>query len=186
MPPGLEVYAGGVLTEVKVLTAKKARNGANRFLRCKLEDLTGAIGCIMWPDDFARYKDEVGEDRVCVVKATVERNREAPGLLLTRILTPEQARQELTRAVKLSLTLGLHGPGTMDQLARTLERTPGACPVYLDVHDAAGKRCRLKLSEPYRINPTALATGELELILGPGRVEFIGPANGASRAASSR
>ena len=51
----------------------------------------------MWPDDFVRYKDEFKEDRVCLVKATVERTREEPGLILTRVLSLEQAKVELTR-----------------------------------------------------------------------------------------
>jgi DNA polymerase-3 subunit alpha len=173
-PPGGEVYAGGVLAGLRIMTAKKARSSNTRFLRCELEDLTGKIGCVMWPDDFARYKDEIREDQVCVVRATLELMRDRPELVLSRVMGLNQARQELTRAIRVSLTLGMHEVATIDQLARTFERAPGSCPVYLEVRDATGKRCQFKTSEAFRVNPNTLPLGELELILGAGKVEWIG------------
>jgi hypothetical protein len=59
-----------------------------------------------------------------------------------------------------------------------LERSPGSCPVYLDVRDAAGKRLGLKLGEEYCINPATVATAELEMVLGPNQVYFSGLGNG--------
>jgi DNA polymerase-3 subunit alpha len=176
-----EVVLGGMLTQVRFQNTKKARNGNTRYVRCKLEDFTGSVECVMWPDDFVRYKDEFQEDRVCFVKGTVERSRDEPGLILTRVFSIEQARQERTRGLGLMLTLGLHGPTDVDRVARILERAPGSCPVFLVIRDAAGKRCKLKAGEGYRVNPTTLAIGELELLLGQGRVEFLGAANGNGR-----
>jgi DNA polymerase-3 subunit alpha len=179
--PNQEVIMGGILTQVRFQNTKKARNGNTRYVRCKLEDFTGAVECVMWPDDFVRYRDEFHEDRVCLVKGTVERTREEPGLILTRILSIEQAKQELTKWLRLSLSLDTHGPTHLERLAQILERAPGPCPVYLEVRDTAGKRCRLKMGETYRINPTTLPLEELEMLLGPGRVEFYGQANGNGR-----
>src|SRR5262249_40214678 len=82
--PNQEVIRGGMLTQIRFLNTKKARNGNSRYVRCKLEDFSGAVECVMWPDDFVRYKDDVREDHVCFVKGAVERNREEPGLILTR------------------------------------------------------------------------------------------------------
>src|SRR5262249_28490216 len=53
-----EVILGGVLTQIRLMNTKRARNGNTRYARCKLEDLTGAVECVMWPDDYARQKDE--------------------------------------------------------------------------------------------------------------------------------
>ena len=175
-----EVILGGMLTQVRFQNTKKARNGNSRYVRCKLEDFTGAVECVMWPDDFLRYKDEFQEDRVCLVKGTVERTREEPGLVLTRVLSVPQAKQELTKWLKLALDLDALGPTAVEQLARVLQRSPGACPVYLDIRDASGRHCRLKVGESYRINPSATLTGELEMLLGPGAVQFHAHVNGRS------
>jgi DNA polymerase-3 subunit alpha len=175
-----EVILGGILTQVRFQNTKKARNGNSRYVRCKLEDFTGAVECVMWPDDFLRHKEDFQEDRVCLVKGTVERTREEPGLVLTRVLSIPQAKQELTKWLKLSLDLDAHGSTAVEQLARALQRSPGPCPVYLDICDGSGRHCRLKVGESYRINPSATLTGELEMLLGSGAVQFHAYVNGRS------
>ena len=171
---GQEVLVGGMLTQVRFQNTKKG----SRYARCDLEDLTGTVKCVMWPDDFTRYKDEIHEDRICLVKATVERTREEPGLILNRILDLDQAQKELTKGLVLSLAAGIHGPTEVEAIARVLQRSPGPCPVYLAIRDAAGKRLQLRLGEEFRINPEKVSTGDLETILGPNRVMFTGPTNG--------
>jgi DNA polymerase-3 subunit alpha len=187
---GQEVIVGGMLTQVRFMNTKKARNGNSRYVRCKLEDFTGAAECVMWPDDFVRYKDEVREDRVCFVKATVERTREEPGLVLSRILDIEQARRELTKGLVLLLRLGAYGEEDeinriIDALGRVLQRAPGPCPTFLTVRDEGGRRCLLKLGAEFAVNPATVAVGELETLLGEGAVKFSGPFNGSGRNGSS-
>jgi DNA polymerase-3 subunit alpha len=169
---GQEVLIGGMLTQVRFQNTKKARNGNTRYLRCKLEDFSGIAECVMWPDDFARYKELVREDAICFAAASVERTREEPGLQITRLLTIEQVQRERTTGLVLMLSLKDHGPEHIDAVAQVLRRTPGACPVFLSVTDPAGKRAQLKAAREFGINPQALAKEELEMILGRGRVEF--------------
>jgi DNA polymerase-3 subunit alpha len=184
--PNQEVILGGILSKVRFQNTKKARNGNSRYARCRLEDFTGSVECVMWPDDFIRFKDELREDRVCLVKGTVERSREEPGLILTRIFSIEQGRQELTKWVRLTLAAGGHVDDLLERLAQILQRSPGGCPVFLEVRDAGGKRCRLKAGEAYRVNPNRLPLGELELLLGPGQVDFSAHANGNGRSHNGR
>jgi DNA polymerase III subunit alpha len=178
---GQEVLIGGMLTLVRLMNTKKARNGNSRYARFKLEDFSGQAECVMWPDDYVRYKDLVEEDRICFVGATVERTREEPGLVVTRILTIEQAQRERTTGLALALRLGEHGPGHLDAVARVLERARGSCPVFLYVRDHAGKLMVLKASDQFRVNPGTLPREELEAILGPGTVRFSRQGNGAPR-----
>src|SRR5262249_23487359 len=108
----------------------------------------------------------------------VERTREQPGLIVSRIMTLEQAQRELTKRLVLILSHDVHDPNHIDALVRVLQRSPGSCPVYLNILDAAGKRSLLKAGEDFRINPATVSTGELETILGPGRIKFSGNTNG--------
>jgi DNA polymerase-3 subunit alpha len=176
-----EVILGGVLTQIRFMNTKRARNGNTRYVRCKLEDLTGAAECVMWPDDYLRHKDDFVEDRVCFVRGTVDRTREEPGLILARILNVEQARRELTKGLVLLLRVGVHEPDVIDAIGRMLERARGSCPVFLSVRDGAGKRGLLKLGESYRINPATVPVADLETLLGQGAVKFSGPVNGHVR-----
>jgi DNA polymerase-3 subunit alpha len=175
-----EVFIGGMLTQVRLMNTKKARNGNSRYSRFKLEDFSGAAECVMWPDDFVRYKDLVAEDQICFVVGTVERTREEPGLVVTRILSVEQAQRERTTGLVLDLGVDMR-PSLIDSLAAVLRRTPGRCPVFLYVRDNSGKVLKLKASDEFRVNPSALEKGELEMILGSGRVHFSRQGNGYAR-----
>ena len=154
---------------MRFLNTKKARNGNSRYVRCKLEDFTGSVECVMWPDDFLRHKDEFQEDRVCFVKGTVERTREEPGLVLSRVLSVQQAKQELTKWLKLSLIWGCARCGSRRAVgphspAELLAPVPSIWTFAIP----SGRRCRLKAGESYRVNPSPVLTGELEMVLGPG------------------
>src|SRR5262249_56140458 len=102
-----------------------AGRGSSGYAGFKVEDFSGEAECVMWPDDYVRYKDLVEEDRICFVGATVERTRDDPGLVVTRILTIEQAQRERTTGLALALRLGEHGPGHVDAVARVLQRARG-------------------------------------------------------------
>ena len=166
LPAEQEVTIGGMLIQVRLMNTKKARNGNSRYVRCKLEDFTGAVECVMWPDDYVRYKDEVQEDRVCFVRATVERTRDEPGLVVSRILSVEQAQRELARGLYLLLKLGVHGPRHVDALGPILSRARGECPVFLTIRDPAGKKVDLRLAREYAVNPTAYPHDDLTTVLG--------------------
>ena len=57
------------------MNTKKARNGNSRYARFKLEDFTGAAECVMWPDDYVKYKDLVEEDKIVFIQATSSKRR---------------------------------------------------------------------------------------------------------------
>jgi DNA polymerase-3 subunit alpha len=174
------VIIGGMLTQVRYMNTKKARNGNSRYCRCKLEDFTGSAECVMWPDDFVRYKDYLVEGQICFVVASVERTREQPGLVINRILTIDQAQRERTTGLVVDLSLETDADLIQD-VARVLSHYQGQCPVFVFVRDAAGKLLKLKASEEFRINPGSPVKGELEMILGTGRVHFSRQGNGYTR-----
>jgi DNA polymerase-3 subunit alpha len=177
-----EVVIGGMLTQVRYMNTKKARNGNSRYCRCKLEDFTGTAECVMWPDDFLRFKDYVVEGQICFVAATVERTREQPGLVISKIMSIDQAQRERTTGLVVELSLDSHAD-VIDDLSRVLSysHNQGHCPVFVFIRDAAGKVLKLKAGEEFRINPASPVKSELEMILGPGHVHFSRQANGYTR-----
>ncbi|HEY1380190.1 MAG TPA: DNA polymerase III subunit alpha, partial [Gemmataceae bacterium] len=170
-----EVLLGGMLTQVRFQNTKRpGRNGNSRYVRCKFEDFTGQVECVMWPDEFVRFKDEFVDDRIMFVKGIVEHKGEQPSLVLTRAFDVETARKELTKGLVLTLALGEHSPQLVEQLGRELRRYPGACPVYIQVRDGTGRRAVLRAGEQYRVNPASVDVGRLEMLLGAGRVAYSG------------
>jgi DNA polymerase-3 subunit alpha len=168
-----EVTLGGMFTQIALKNTQKARNGNSRYLLARIEDMTGSAKCVMWPDDFARFKEEIRDDLPYVIKGTVDRKREEPTLVINRILTMEQATRELARGLYLLLRPGQNRPEDIDRLAPVLRQSPGPCPVYLTIKDGADKFCVLKLGREFGINPGAIPQEELEAIVGPGNVRLM-------------
>jgi DNA polymerase-3 subunit alpha len=173
LPADQEVTLGGMLTQVRYMTYKRPRKDHNRYGRCKVEDFTGAVESVLWGEEFSRYKDAFVEDAVVLVRGTLERKTDEPILVLSRVLTLEQAQRELARELHLLVKVGQHGPLEIEQLAELLRRTPGPCPVVVTVKDLAGRRCVLKLGRDCAVNPATYPRDELEAILGEGSVKLM-------------
>src|SRR5207249_7000294 len=43
LPAEREITLGGMVTQLRYMNTKKARNGNSRYLRCKIEDFSGAV-----------------------------------------------------------------------------------------------------------------------------------------------
>ena len=168
-----EVFVGGMFTQVRLMNTKKpGRNGHSRYVRCKLEDFTGTVECVMWPDDFVQFKDMIAEDKICFVQGIVEKRTDEPILQLTKVLTIEQGQKERTTGLLLVMDAA-DDPAKLETISQTLRRSPrGGTPVFLYLRDAAGKYAKLKAGDDFRINPENAPLTDLEMILGQGRVEF--------------
>jgi DNA polymerase-3 subunit alpha len=173
LPADQEVTLAGMLTAVQFRNTRKARNGNSRYLLCRLEDFSGAARCVMWPDDLARFKGEVKDDLVCIVRGTIDRSREEVNVVLTRILTLEQAKGQLAKELHLLLRLGRQQPEDVDRLAEILRQTPGPCQVIVTIKDGADKRCVLKLGRAFAVNPATFAREQLEELLGRDAVKLL-------------
>lgn len=174
--PNQEVQVGGMIVGLRFTTSRRAgRSGETRMARFKLEDLSGAVECVMFPDDFARNKEILKDDLICFVKATVDRSREEPGLIVSRLLDFQQAQQEQSRALLLRLVASQHEPKLLARLGDVLLRTHGRTPVFLEVADGRGRSARLRLAERFFVDTHRLALDDLRLLLGRENVQLLGP-----------
>ena len=171
-----EVRIGGMVTSMDTRVTKAGRNPGSRFALFRVEDFTGSVKCVLWSDQFARFGADVGEDKIVLVEGHVEwrEGTSEPDLIVSKILSLEQARKDLTRGVVLRVPYGDDAEALMklEGVASVLKRFRGRCPVYLTVRDAAGRGAQFKLNESFWVDATALKVDELELLLGPGSVLF--------------
>ncbi len=168
-----ETTLAGMFAQISFKNTQKARNGNSRYFLARIEDMSGSAKCVMWPDDFARFKEEIRDDTPYIIVGKVDRRREEPTLVIGRILTLEQAQRELARGLYLLLRLGQTQPEDIDRLGEVLRQTPGACPVFLTIKDGTDKYCVLRLSRDFAINPNSFPQEELETILGPNSVRLM-------------
>ncbi len=173
---GTEVRLGGMVTQFDTRVIKAGRNMGARFALFRLEDFSCQIKCVLWSDQFTRFKDDVAEDKIILVEGHVEwrDGSSEPDVIVDKVLTIDQARKELTRGMVIRMSYGddVEVLRKLDGVASVLKRFRGPCPVYLSVRDVAGKAAQFKLNNSFWVNPTAVQVDELELLLGPGSVLF--------------
>ena len=174
VPDGQEVTVGGMLLNIRLRTTQRvSRNGNNQFAAFALEDFTGSFECVIWSDELPRNKEALKDDKVVVLRGQVSRRKDPPLLVVSRVLTLEQAAQEMASKLWLQLNLSRHRPSHIDVIAEILRRTPGSCPVNLLVVDPAGRQVVLKLGRAFNVNPATYAREDLEGLLGRDAVRLV-------------
>ena len=142
----------------------------------RIEDFTGSVRCIMWSDEYSRFKEVISSDFVGLFEGALNwgEGRAEPDFNIKKILTIEEARAEFTKSMVLKLPYSESEDDLrkLDAVSLILKRYRGSCPVYLSVRDGAGKQVQMKLNDEYKVNPALLKLEELEMVLGQGTVIF--------------
>lgn len=173
---GTEARVAGMITNLDVRTANKGRNVGKKYAMFRIEDFTGSVRCILWSDEYSRFRDQVDSDTVAIFEGVLNwaPDRAEPDFAIKKILSIEEARAEFTKSMVLKMAYSEDEADLrkLDAVSAILKRYRGPCPVYLSVRDGNGKQVQLKLNEEHKVNPAAIKLEELEMLLGPGAVIF--------------
>ncbi len=174
--PTQEVRIGGMIVDLTIRTASRGRNAGRRYATFRVEDFSGSVRCILWSDEYARYRDRVQEDAVCLFEGNLSLppDRAEPDFVVKRILTLEEARRELTKSLVIRLPYSEQPEALLklDGLRQILANQPGPCPVYLSIVDPKGRQAYLRLHEDYRVDPAHIDVTALEELFGKKAVYF--------------
>lgn len=173
---GTEARIAGMITNLDVRTANKGRNIGRKYAMFRIEDFTGSVRCIMWSDEYSRFRELVSSDTVAIFEGVLNwaADRAEPDFGVKKLITMEEARTEFTKSLVLKVAYSEveEDLRKLEAVGVILKRYKGPCPVYLSVRDGNGKQVQLKLSEEYKVNPAVVKLEELEMLLGQGSVIF--------------
>ena len=128
-----EVVLGGLITSVRPILTKSGRNAGSRMAVFDLEDLSGSAACVIFPRDYQKFEDLIQEDRIVFVRGQVDLAREDPQIKVSEVLTLQEGRQALTKAVIVRLHEEVLGEGQLDAIRTILSAHPGGVPVYVEL-----------------------------------------------------
>ncbi|MBI2997241.1 MAG: DNA polymerase III subunit alpha [Deltaproteobacteria bacterium] len=142
-PAGGEVKVGGVVTALKLRNTKKGE----RYASFQLEDRTGFVEVLVWPDLYRRCMETLVVDDPILVQGRLEVGEERVQIIASEVTPLAQVSREPRRArgaekssrAKESngqeVHVYLRGPEVtseeLRQLHDALVEHPGPCPVYL-------------------------------------------------------
>ena len=166
---GKDVTIGGLITGVKLLRTRKG----NQMATFVLEDLTGTVEALLWPNSYERYHSLLESDAPVLVKGRCE--ADAKGQL--RLLCSEIQRLETlwSKAVqKASITIPLPhlDEEKAKQLESLLQRHPGGCPLHFELVNDQAYRIRLIPQDNLAINPIPAFISEVEHLFGESSVKL--------------
>ena len=119
------------------------------------EDLSGSTPAMLWPEEFAKMEALVKNDQIVFVRGALDRRRDPPELIVSRIIPLEQGRVELTRGVVVRLHKGVHQAEHLERLLRAIRIRPGNLDLYLEIMGLEQvRRAIYRAGAPWRLATT--------------------------------
>ncbi len=172
-----EVKVGGVVTALKLKNTKKGE----RYASFQLEDKTGFIEVIVWPDLYRRVTETLVLDDPILVQGKLEVGEERAQIIASDISPLQQlaskTRPKATPAVRKSpdaahenvhfyLQVPQVEPHELRRLRETLLQFPGHSLVFLHLVSAEGETV-IELPDRLRVAPEPRLAAEVEKVFGP-------------------
>jgi DNA polymerase-3 subunit alpha len=168
---GDNVILGGMVTQVRAVTARSGRSPGRKMGIVTIEDLKGRVDVIVFPEDLVKYRPLLVPDAVVFLEGAVDGKREEPSLRVSRVIPAAEAVAELTKSLVVTL-----GPtADVSELPRVLRSSPGHCPVYVNVTMEDGYTVQVQCSAALRVKCSESLLSPLVGILGREKVVLLGP-----------
>jgi DNA polymerase-3 subunit alpha len=161
VPDGQVVTLAGILSGVQRRITKQGRAWAS----ASLEDLTGAVEAMFFPNTYELVGQYLAEDAIVVVKGRVDRRDDQPRLMAMDLSIPDISTPDDQKPVVLALAPSRCTPPLVERLKEVLASHPGSAEVHLKLVN--GSRSTLLRLGPLRVSPTPALMGDLKALLGP-------------------
>ncbi|HET8994605.1 MAG TPA: DNA polymerase III subunit alpha [Rhodococcus sp. (in: high G+C Gram-positive bacteria)] len=160
---GSQVTVGGILASVN----RRINKNGLAWASAQLEDLTGGIEVLFFPQSYAVYGMDVVEDSVVLVKARVSIRDDRISLIANDLAVPDLSQVGVAKPVSVAMPTRLCTPDKVGALKNVLTRHPGTADVHVRLITGS-KMTLLKLDDSLRVEPSSALMGDLKALLGPG------------------
>jgi DNA polymerase-3 subunit alpha len=176
LPARTEVYLGGMLASLKYSHTKNPRQGSTntKYAMFDLEDMSGIMRCILWPEEFANYSHLVAADAILVVRGAIDRRAgsEEANMIVNELIPLDQLAGRYTRGIEIRLVEGPRSAEQLEQLHEIVRGYPGSCGLQILLNLADGNQVRLT-SGNLRVNVDREMRERIDNLLGPGQFRLI-------------
>ncbi|MEL6341582.1 MAG: DNA polymerase III subunit alpha [Myxococcota bacterium] len=143
------VVVAGMVTSYKPITTKKG----SKMAFANLEDETGGVECVFFPDPYARSQRALGSGQPLIIHGKLEKKPEGAKILAESIELLAEVRERRTREVQLVLEPDEINHERLVKLKALLKGSQGRCPVKLMLRYPDDVRARIVLPDSIRVVP---------------------------------
>ncbi|MFQ6393911.1 DNA polymerase III subunit alpha [Nocardia sp. KC 131] len=161
---GAQVTIGGILASVN----RRINKNGLAWASAQLEDLTGGIEVLFFPQSYSVYGMDVTEDAVVLVKARVSVRDDRISLIANDLAVPDLSSIGVAKPLAVILPTRLCTPDKVGELKRVLSRHPGTADVHIRHVGARDNTSTWKVDDSLRVTPSSALMGDLKALLGPG------------------
>lgn len=158
-----QVRVGGILASVN----RRVNKNGLPWASAQIEDLTGGIEVLFFPQTYSMFGAEIADDVVVLVGAKVAIRDDRISLIANELIVPDFSNAQVNRPVAVSLPTRQCTVDKVTALKQVLARHPGTAQVHLRL--ISGERITtLELDQSLRVTPSSALMGDLKELLGPG------------------
>ncbi|MFB7724220.1 MULTISPECIES: DNA polymerase III subunit alpha [unclassified Nocardia] len=161
---GQQVTIGGIFASV---TRRVNKNGL-AWASAQLEDLSGGIEVLFFPQSYSVYGMDVTEDAIVLVKARVSARDDRISLIANDLVVPDLSSIGVDKPMSVVIPTRLCTPDKISALKRVLSSHPGTADVHIRHVGSRERTTVLKVADNLRVSPSSALMGDLKALLGPG------------------
>lgn len=163
-----EIRVAGIITTLKRLKTKKNERMATFIL----EDLTGRIEVVVFPDAYKTHYDLLSEDSLVWLKGKFLGEGESRRINLLQTMALDEAFQKQAKRLVLRIFLPGIEKSVFSDLKDILFKHTGKCPVLFELETPYASRVMLRSLEAQGVSPSDSLTEMIENLLGENSVHI--------------
>jgi DNA polymerase-3 subunit alpha len=169
-----EVVLGGMISSIKLAHTKNPKPGSpSKYANFDLEDMQGAIRCIIWPKSFVDHGDRVQNDAIVLAKGKIDRRGgDEANLIIDELIPLADLDTRYTHGMRIRLNENEHDGDTMSRLREILRGYPGSQELLFSMQLNEGETVHLK-SDKYRVEISSEMRTRIDDLLGSGHYKLL-------------
>ena len=161
---GYQMRVGGLITRISKLHDRRGQP----FAFITLEDMQGKGDVAFFSEVYAAHQELLEQDQVIMIEGRVTERNGRLSLQAEKAMPLEQAREQLTKAVNLSLPYEEVEQEMLAELKRLCERYIGDCELLLHLKNG-GEKDAVVRSRSIRVKPCDELLHGIDGLIGPKR-----------------
>jgi len=170
LDPDADTRIAGLLTKMEVRLSQKDKRP---WARITLEDLTGNIEVLVFPDTYADLSRTFAVGEVVVIAGQVDRKEDTPKIRASAMYALEEARDQFYRGVVLNVPLADWSSQRWHDLQEFVFSHPGSSRLHFRCQDPSGATVELETAASYNVGISSDFCRELKEFLGQQSFQLI-------------
>jgi DNA polymerase-3 subunit alpha len=166
---GNRVRIGGITQSVRTLRTRKG----DLMAFAVLEDLSGSVEVVVFPEAYAAAGDLLAEDRAILVEGEVQKDENNVKIIAETIIPVAQAESTWTASVRLTLDIDRTDRNTLLDLNDLLRRHRGSCPAVLALRESDRTETVISISDDLKLEVGSALRQDIYALLGYHAVETV-------------